>query len=355
MKVLPLLTGLFLSSTLYAIEALTVAGVTYLNVSVKSEYPKSFFIRHDGGTVFINRADLTEQQIEELLADKNKLGELKDKASKGDALSQVEMGIAYAEGNGVQQDHAEAVTWYRKAAESGLGLAQYNLAHAYLAGQGVPQDAQQALSWFSKAAANENLTDETRSAAQMMLSQLSSNTATATSTPEPSYSQTKNPLLDGISVDGDSMSKITASDSSTRSTLKVTLYPDNTVLITQWVGDLYAYKDGLQLSSAEIPKSQTELLSQHLKKFLEWEDKSDKEGLDNFSKQIGEVGEYKSVFKKENGGAICKLVHKDGTDEESLFSEAVARYLSSMLDNLAGSMQKNLTTNSTDGTDHRVL
>ena len=43
-------------------------------------------------------------------------------------------------GQGVPQDYAEAVTWYRKAAEQGDADAQYNLGVMYAKGQGVPQD-----------------------------------------------------------------------------------------------------------------------------------------------------------------------------------------------------------------------
>jgi uncharacterized protein len=53
----------------------------------------------------------------------------------------------------VPQDDAEAVKWYRKAADQGDAFAQLNLANMYDNGQGVPQDDVQALKWFNLAAA----------------------------------------------------------------------------------------------------------------------------------------------------------------------------------------------------------
>ena len=58
----------------------------------------------------------------------------------------------YAEGQGVPQDDAKAVKWYRKAAEQGYAKAQLSLGLAYGLGQGVPQDLAQAHMWFNLAA-----------------------------------------------------------------------------------------------------------------------------------------------------------------------------------------------------------
>ena len=58
--------------------------------------------------------------------------------------------------NGVKQDHAEAVYWYRLAAEQGNALAQYNLGAAYENGLGVPQNYVEAMRWYRKAAYQNN-------------------------------------------------------------------------------------------------------------------------------------------------------------------------------------------------------
>ena len=49
------------------------------------------------------------------------------------------------------QDYAEAVRWYRKAAERGHAQAQFNLGGAYGLGQGVPQDVVYAHKWLNLA------------------------------------------------------------------------------------------------------------------------------------------------------------------------------------------------------------
>jgi hypothetical protein len=49
------------------LSSLTVGEVTYENVTLKKEYPQSFFIQHDSGTAFIERSKLSEEQIAELL------------------------------------------------------------------------------------------------------------------------------------------------------------------------------------------------------------------------------------------------------------------------------------------------
>ena len=58
----------------------------------------------------------------------------------------------YADGKGVKQDHKEAVTSYRKAAEQGVANAQFNLGTMYSKGQGVKQDYTKAVTWYRKSA-----------------------------------------------------------------------------------------------------------------------------------------------------------------------------------------------------------
>lgn len=62
-------------------------------------------------------------------------------------------GKMYAEGEGVPQDDAEAVKWYRQAAEQGHAKAQFNLGLMYALGRGVPRDLVQAFAWCDIAAA----------------------------------------------------------------------------------------------------------------------------------------------------------------------------------------------------------
>ena len=73
-------------------------------------------------------------------------------ALSGDATAQNDLGCAYSSGQGVEQDFAEAIKWWRKAADCDLPGAALNLGLAYLSGQGVPQDYTEAARWNRKAA-----------------------------------------------------------------------------------------------------------------------------------------------------------------------------------------------------------
>ncbi|BBE90115.1 hypothetical protein CHBNII5_14130 [Haemophilus influenzae] len=77
-------------------------------------------------------------------------------AEQGDANVQFNLGVMYAEGQGVKQDDFEAVKWYRKAAEQGDADAQLNLGAMYAIGRGVKQDGVEAVKWFRKAAEQGN-------------------------------------------------------------------------------------------------------------------------------------------------------------------------------------------------------
>jgi TPR repeat protein len=75
-------------------------------------------------------------------------------AEQGLARAQYNLGVKYANGDGVPEDDAEAVKWYRKAAEQGYADAQFNLGLTYADGEGVPEDDVTAYAWFSVAAAS---------------------------------------------------------------------------------------------------------------------------------------------------------------------------------------------------------
>jgi TPR repeat protein len=62
----------------------------------------------------------------------------------------------YEKGQGVRQDYANAVKWYRKAAEQGYPKAQYDLGFMYANGRGVRRDPILAYMWFSLAATKGN-------------------------------------------------------------------------------------------------------------------------------------------------------------------------------------------------------
>jgi len=74
-------------------------------------------------------------------------------AELGHAMSQLEMGVRYANGLGVPQNGAKAVEWYLKAAEQGQDLAYFFLGSLYQYGiQGVEIDYKESSKWYLKAA-----------------------------------------------------------------------------------------------------------------------------------------------------------------------------------------------------------
>jgi uncharacterized protein len=109
-------------------------------------------------------------------------------ADQGLAVAQFNLGLMYANGQGVSKDESEAMKWYRLAADQGRSDAQYQLGHLsyqqneyaeaakwfrlaaeqgrpdaqsnlgvmYAEGEGVPRDDIQALMWFTLAAAQNH-------------------------------------------------------------------------------------------------------------------------------------------------------------------------------------------------------
>ena len=80
------------------------------------------------------------------------LMKLRPLAAQGDASAQYSLGLMHEYGQGVRQDDAEAVEWYRKAAMQGVALAQYKLGVMYDNSWGVPRNDTEAVKWYAKAA-----------------------------------------------------------------------------------------------------------------------------------------------------------------------------------------------------------
>ena len=78
--------------------------------------------------------------------------ETKAAAEQGDAVAQNNLGFMYDKGEGVPENDAEAVKWYRKAADHGYAKAQFNLGVMYDNGNGVPENDAEAVKWYRKAA-----------------------------------------------------------------------------------------------------------------------------------------------------------------------------------------------------------
>jgi hypothetical protein len=62
------------------------------------------------------------------------------------------LGVRYREGLGVAKDEAEAVRWYRRAAEAGNTDAMTNLGFMYRDGRGIAKDEVEAVRWYRRAA-----------------------------------------------------------------------------------------------------------------------------------------------------------------------------------------------------------
>src|SRR5207237_9146971 len=73
-------------------------------------------------------------------------------ADGGDPRAMSNLGWMYSRGKGVRQDYTQALRWYQSAAEKGLAEAQYNLGAMYKEGYGVPKDYTRAHMWFKLAA-----------------------------------------------------------------------------------------------------------------------------------------------------------------------------------------------------------
>lgn len=76
-------------------------------------------------------------------------------AEAGDADGQYELGKLHEHGQGVPQDMDRAAELYRSAAVQRNGLAQNALGRMCREGRGVPQDFAGALQWFRKAATHD--------------------------------------------------------------------------------------------------------------------------------------------------------------------------------------------------------
>jgi TPR repeat protein len=71
---------------------------------------------------------------------------------RGNADAQTTIGVMYLEGRGVPEDHALAMSSFRKAAAQGHTEAFYNIGYAYEKGKGVRQDFVEAAKWYRRGA-----------------------------------------------------------------------------------------------------------------------------------------------------------------------------------------------------------
>jgi len=86
------------------------------------------------------------------------LAEFRRLADEGNFVAQYNLGVMYANGQGVPRDLEKAATWFQMSARGGDARAQFNLGNMYAHGEGVPRDLSRAAEWYAKAA-EQNLPD----------------------------------------------------------------------------------------------------------------------------------------------------------------------------------------------------
>ena len=78
------------------------------------------------------------------------------RAERGDSEAQYRLGSLYFYGEGVRQDYAEAILWYRRAAAQKSAKAEYAIGYCNGHGLGVPRDDAEAARWMRQAADQGN-------------------------------------------------------------------------------------------------------------------------------------------------------------------------------------------------------
>lgn len=73
-------------------------------------------------------------------------------AEQNEPNAENNLGLCYFNGQGVEKDYAEASTWFRKAAAQNNADAQINLGVCYANGKGVVKNVVEAYGWFNLAA-----------------------------------------------------------------------------------------------------------------------------------------------------------------------------------------------------------
>src|SRR5690606_23680413 len=81
---------------------------------------------------------------------------LRTAAESGDARAQFEIGAILTEGHVVEQDLAQAASWYERSAAQGFAPAQYRLGNLFEGGRGVERDMELARLWYQRAAESGN-------------------------------------------------------------------------------------------------------------------------------------------------------------------------------------------------------
>ena len=85
-----------------------------------------------------------------------------NQARQGNSKAQYTIGNMYYNGYKVKKNYAEAVKWYKQAAEKGHVQAQMSLGSAYMYGTGVNKDYVEARKWLQMSAEKGNVVAQSR-------------------------------------------------------------------------------------------------------------------------------------------------------------------------------------------------
>src|SRR5262249_38714117 len=88
----------------------------------------------------------------------SEISNLRDQASRGDAIAEYRLGRLYMTGRGVTPDYKEAAKYLHLAAEQGLPEAETVMGYLYENGKGVPRDYRTAFDYYAVAAKRGDLT-----------------------------------------------------------------------------------------------------------------------------------------------------------------------------------------------------
>jgi TPR repeat protein len=148
---------LLLTTAAYGGSSLTIGDITYENVTLKKEYPRSVFIQHDGGTAFIDRSALNEQQLSKLIGPTTSApatgGTIaNESATEESAEESYKRAKALLKEDDDGENWTRAVDMIRRAAEAGYLPAQCEWGMFLLDSFCVPQDVEKGEEFLSKAA-----------------------------------------------------------------------------------------------------------------------------------------------------------------------------------------------------------
>ena len=77
---------------------------------------------------------------------------LMNRAEAGDPAAQIELGDHYESGDVLERDDAEALKWYREAAQQGHLEGQYSMGVMIFSGRGQSEDRVEGAKWIRKSA-----------------------------------------------------------------------------------------------------------------------------------------------------------------------------------------------------------